>query len=67
MNENVVSLEAQRLSHLIIADWLDSQSDSGAVWRRSHEALEIAKREDGQDVIDEAYRIAYERWNRLGK
>ena len=67
MNENVVSMEAQRLSHLIMADWLDSQSDSGAVWRQSHEALEIAKREDGQAVIDEAYRIAYERWNRLGK
>jgi hypothetical protein len=65
MEDNVTDIRAHRLADLIMAEWLDSQSDSGAVWQRSHVALKIAKGENPQEVFDEAFEIARERWRKM--
>jgi hypothetical protein len=51
-------IEPKHLADLIVAEWLDSQSDSGNIWKRSYEALQLAKREAGEELIKEAYDIA---------
>jgi hypothetical protein len=65
MEDNVTDIRAHRLADLIMAEWLDSQSDSGAIWQRSHDALKIAKSENSQAVFDEALEIAHERWRKM--
>jgi hypothetical protein len=65
MEDNVTDIRAHRLADLIVAGWLDSQSDSGAVWLKSHEALKVAKDENPQAVFDEAMEIARERWRKM--
>jgi hypothetical protein len=65
MEDNVTDIRAHRLADLIMAEWLDSQSDSGAIWQRSHDALKIAKAENPQAVFDEALEIAHERWRKM--
>lgn len=65
MEDNVTDIRAHRMADLIMAEWLDSQSDSGAIWQRSHEALKIAKEENPQAVFDEAVEIAHERWRKM--
>jgi hypothetical protein len=65
MEDNVTDIRAHRLADLIMAGWLDSQSDSGAVWLKSHEALKVAKDENPQAVFDEAMEIARERWRKM--
>ena len=65
MDKNVTDIRAHRLADLIMAEWLDSQSDSGAIWQRSHDALKIAKTENPQAVFDEALEIAHERWRKM--
>jgi hypothetical protein len=65
MDDNVRDIRAHRLADLIMAEWLDSQSDSGAIWQRSHDALKIAKTENPQAVFDEALEIAHERWRKM--
>ena len=65
MDKNVTDIRAHRLADLIMAEWLDSQSDSGAIWQRSHDALKIAKTENPQAVFEEALEIAHERWRKM--
>jgi methionyl-tRNA formyltransferase len=65
MDDNVTDIRAHRLADLIMAGWLDSQSDSGAIWLKSHEALKVAKEENSQQVFDEAMEIAHERWRKM--
>lgn len=55
----------QRLSELIIAEWLDSQSDNGAIWKKSWEALQLAKEGCGEEKLQEAYRLAYSRMDAM--
>ena len=59
--ETLREIEPKDLADLIIAEWMDSQSDSGAIWKRSWQALQLAKQECGEELIEEAYRIAYAR------
>jgi hypothetical protein len=54
-------IEPKDLADLIVAEWLDSQSDSGNLWRTSNEALQLGKRDAGEELIKEAYEIAYAR------
>jgi hypothetical protein len=65
VDKNVTDIRAHRLADLIMAEWLDSQSDSGAIWQRSHDALKIAKTENPQAVFEEALEIAHERWRKM--
>lgn len=62
MVENIVGMDAYRLARLIVAEWSDAYSDSGAVWARSNEALGFALKFAPEDVQDEAYRIANKIW-----
>jgi len=55
----------ESLAQLIMAEWMDSQSDSGAAWKKSFRALELAKRDAGEELIAEAYKIAYQRHEKL--
>ena len=64
-DDNVTDIRAHRLADLFMAEWLDSQSDSGAIWKRSHAALEVAKAENSEELIEQAYRIATARWNKM--
>ena len=59
------NMTPERLADLIMAEWSDKQSDSGSIWKRSFEALELAKEESGQELIEQAYKIAYDRWEAL--
>jgi hypothetical protein len=65
VDDNVTDIRAARLADLIMAEWLDSQSDSGAIWLKSWEALKIAKEENPQAVFDEAIQIANARWKKM--
>jgi hypothetical protein len=65
VDDNVTDIRAARLADLIMAEWLDSQSDSGAIWQRSWEALQVAKAENPQAVFDEAIQIANARWEKM--
>jgi hypothetical protein len=65
INDNVTNMQAHRLADLIMAEWLDSQSDSGAIWLKSYEALQVAKGENPQEVFDEAIQIANARWKKM--
>jgi uncharacterized Zn finger protein len=65
MDDNVTDIRAQRLADLIMAEWLDSQSDSGAVWERSWLALKVAKSENPEAVFAEAMQIANARWKKM--
>jgi hypothetical protein len=55
----------ERLAQLIFASWIDSQSDSGATWRRSLDALKLAKQEAGEALVAEAYELAKSRYEKL--
>lgn len=57
-----IEMTVDRLAGLMIAEWSDSQSDYGGAWRKSHEALKLAKQEAGEELIAEAYEIAKKRW-----
>lgn len=65
VDDNVTDMRAARLADLIMAEWLDSQSDSGAIWQQSWEALKIAKEENPSAVFDEAIQIANARWKKM--
>jgi hypothetical protein len=43
-------------------EWTDSQADSDGAWRKSHEALKLAKQSAGEELIAEAYKLAKRRW-----
>jgi hypothetical protein len=62
-NNNVTSLEAKRLSVLILEAWSASYSDSGFLWDRARREVVAALNEcSSQEIIDEAYRLAYAKW-----
>ena len=65
VENNVTDIRAARLADLIMAEWLDSQSDSGAIWEQSWEALKIAKAENPEEVFREALQIAHARWKKM--
>jgi hypothetical protein len=54
-----------KLAELIIAEWSDMQSDNGAIWLKSWDALQLAKKQCGEELIKEAYEIAYTRYEKL--
>jgi hypothetical protein len=54
-------ISAQRLADLIVAEWLDSHIDSGNLWKQSWQALQIAKQDAGEKMIEEAYKLAVSR------
>jgi hypothetical protein len=64
-SDNVTDIRAHRLADLIMAEWLDSQSDGAALWKRSHDALVVAKGEHSEEVFAEAVKIARERWGKM--
>jgi hypothetical protein len=64
-DDNVTDIRAHRLADLIMAEWLDSQSDSGAIWLKSHQALQIAKEENSAEIFAEAVEIARDRFLRM--
>ena len=55
----------ERLAQLMFATWIDSQSDDGAIWRRSNEALKLAKAEAGEELVAQAYELAKARYQNL--
>jgi hypothetical protein len=57
-----IEMTVDRLAGLMIAEWSDSQSDYAGAWRKSHEALKLAKEQAGEELIAEAYEIAKKRW-----
>jgi predicted 2-oxoglutarate/Fe(II)-dependent dioxygenase YbiX len=65
VENNVTDIRAARLADLIMAEWLDSQSDSGAIWLQSHEALKVAKAEHSEQIVQEALEIAHARWKKM--
>jgi hypothetical protein len=65
MEDNVTDIRAHKLADQIMATWLDSQSDSGARWLQSHEALKVAKAEHPEEIVAEALEIAHERWRKM--
>jgi hypothetical protein len=65
VDDNVTDIRAARLADLIMAEWLDSQSDSGAIWLNSYQALQVAKAENPEAVFDEAIQIANARWKKM--
>jgi hypothetical protein len=62
MTENEKTVE--QLAQLMYASWIDSQSDSGATWRRSSAALKLAKQEAGEELVEQAYQLAKARYEK---
>jgi hypothetical protein len=65
MEDNDKAVE--RLAQQIFATWMDSMSDDGSVWRKSNEALKLAKQEAGEELVKQAYELAKERYENLGR
>jgi hypothetical protein len=58
-------ITSKDLADLIVAEWLDSQSDSGSLWQSSYQALELAKQDAGEKLLEEAYSIARARFDAM--
>ena len=54
--------EAEKLADLIVQEWISAYSDNGAIWATAAEQLRKAKEAEAQQVIDEALKIARDRW-----
>jgi len=68
IRDNVTSLEAHKLADVIIADWVASQSGEESRGSLAYIAdLERQRKEEFRATIDEAQRIARERWERMKK
>jgi hypothetical protein len=65
MDDNEKAVE--RLAQQIFATWMDQMSDDGSVWRKSNEALKLAKQEAGEELVKQAYELAKERYEKLSK
>jgi hypothetical protein len=63
--DNVVNIQAQQLSHKIIAEWISAYSDNGAIWADSYKALTAGKDDASEEIVSEAYRLARERWKKM--
>lgn len=63
MTKEPIEMEAFRLAKIILREWEDSYSDNGAIWARSYDALEQAKKANPPELMDRAYQIARERWD----
>jgi len=44
---------------------VSAYSDNGSIWERDYNALQVLKREAGEDVVAEAYELAKVRWDRM--
>ena len=62
MDDNVTSLDAYKLAALIVENYLDRFSDSGAIYERSREELKALKATVSDEVWQEAVTIAHRRW-----
>lgn len=62
MTNDPIDMEAFRIAKIIIREWEDSYSDSGAIWERSYDALRQAKKANPPELLERAYEIARERW-----
>ena len=56
------SQEAARLADLFIQEWISAYSDNGAIWTNAADELRKAREAEAQQVIDEALKIARDRW-----
>jgi 2-oxo-4-hydroxy-4-carboxy--5-ureidoimidazoline (OHCU) decarboxylase len=54
--------EAEKLADLMVQEWISAYSDNGAIWATAAERLRKAKEAEAQQVIDEALKIARDRW-----
>jgi hypothetical protein len=59
--------DVERLADAIMAEWLDSFSDSGAIWEKSHGELGYLKSKATEEGLAEAYAIARDRWREMNK
>ena len=64
-DDNVTSMGTHKLADLILAEWLDSMSDNGAVWAASERAVRDAKAQVSVAVFEEAFRIAQDKWRKI--
>jgi hypothetical protein len=64
-DDNVTSMGTHKLAELILTEWLDSMSDNGAVWRKSHRAVRDAKAKVSVAVFEEAFEIAQDKWRKI--
>jgi hypothetical protein len=62
MNDNVISLDAYKIAELIVDNWLDAHSDSGAIYERSKKTLEVIHGSVSPELWAEAVVIAQRRW-----
>jgi hypothetical protein len=44
---------------------VSSYSDSGALWERDYNALQVIKSEAGDEIVEEAYQLAKARWDKM--
>lgn len=63
--DNVTSIEAHKLADLMMQEWLSAYSDAAYLWQRDYDALQIAKQDVTQEVVDEAYQLANARWKKM--
>ena len=63
--DNVTSLAAHKLADLMIEEWLSAYSDNGDIWDRHYQALQIAKKDSSEAIIEEAYQLANARWKKM--
>lgn len=52
-------MDIETMVNLIRQEWSDAMSDNGAIWKRSYDALQLAKTAY-PDLYDEALAMAYE-------
>lgn len=53
---------ADKLADLMIQEWISAYSDNGDIWAKAADRLKQAKLQEAQNIIDQAFVIARERW-----
>jgi hypothetical protein len=62
VENNVHNMTAYKLAELITDNWLDSLSDSGALYERSKKTLDTIRQSVSDELWAEAVTIAQRRW-----
>ena len=67
MSKKVANIQAQKLTHLIIEEWLASYSDNGQLWEKARAELVGESKNYSPKVLAEAREIAQARWKKMIK
>ena len=64
-DNNVTEMSIYRLAELIMENWLDSYSDSGAIFEASYKRLQAIKENVDPERWQKAVDLAHKKWPKV--